>query len=549
MELRQYLTLFRKWAWLLVLVTVIAAGSAYYYSRTIPPTYRAETTVLVGQLQQNPTANPNDLYAASNLAQAYTLLVTQPSILEATAEAVHWPESWQTLYFHVSAASPSSQLLKISVVGSDPAQVKTIANELAQQLILQSPVSAQQKQAEDQRQFISSQQAILKAQIENGQRNLNDLTNRAALETDADKLLDLNTRISALQSKVDGWQKSYVDLSNLLNTGSSSFLTVLASAQEPTAPFSPNIPQYVLFASIAGIVLAAGTILLLEYLDDRIKTAEDAQRVLDLGTLGVINRIAGIRSPTDNLITVKHPRSPVAEAYRVLRTNLRFSGIENPSGALLVTSAGPGEGKTTTAGNLAVAMAQAGRKVVLVDTDLRRPYVHNLFGLSNDVGLSNLFLDNSSTVDSVIQPTAVDGLRVITSGQLPPNPAEVLDSKRMNEVVEALRNRSDMVIFDSPPVLAVADASILGSRCSGAILVVDSGRSRTEAIRRGADTLRQANVKLLGVVLNKLTTSRSLGYSHYYYYYSQDRKSKQNGHKPRADDRKAPLGKIPTSAK
>lgn len=548
MELRQYFALFLKWAWLVVLVTLLAAGSAYYYSRTIPPTYRAETTLLVGQLQQNPNTNPNDLFAASNLAQAYSLLVTQPPILEATAKAVNWPESWQTLYFHVGASSPSSQLLKISVTSGDPTQAKIIANELANQLILQSPVSQQQRQADDQRQFIVGQQGILKTQIENGQKNLNDLNNRAALETDPNKLLDLNTRISSLQSKVDSWQKNYADLTNLLNTGSNNFLTVLASAQQPTAPVSPNIPQNVLFASLAGLVLAAGTILLLEYLDDRIKSAEDAQRVLNLGTLGVISRIAGIRSPTDHLITVKHPRSPIAEAYRVLRTNLRFSGIENPSGALLVTSAGPGEGKTTTAGNLAVAMAQAGKKVVLVDTDLRRPFVHNLFGLTNDIGLSNLFLDESSTIDAVMQPTAVEGLRVITSGQSPPNPAEVLDSKRMNEIIEALRARSDMVIFDSPPVLAVADASILGSRCSGAILVVDSGHSRTEAIRRGADTLRQTKVKLLGVVLNKLSTTRSLGYSHYYYYYSQD-KSKHNGHKPRPNRRKLPFGRIPTSTK
>lgn len=548
MELRQYLALFRKWVWLIALVIILAGGSAYYYSRTIPPTYRAETTLLVGQLQQNPSSNPNDLYAASNLAQAYSLLVTQPPILQATADAVHWPESWQTLYFHVSASSPSSQLLKISVTSGDPAQAKNIADELANQMILQSPVSQQQKQAEDQRQFVTGQQSILRSQIENGQKNLNDLNNRAAIETDPNKLLDLNTRISALQSKVDTWQKNYADLSNLLNTGSNNFLTILASAQQPTTPVSPNIPQNVLFASIAGLVLAAGTILLLEYLDDRIKSADDAQRVLNLGTLGVISRIGGIHSPTDHLITVKHPRSPVAEAYRVLRTNLRFSGIENPSGALLVTSAGPGEGKTTTAGNLAVAMAQAGKKVVLVDTDLRRPFVHNLFGLPNDVGLSNLFLDDTSTIDSIMQSTAVDGLRVITSGQSPPNPAEVLDSKRMSEVIEALRTRADMVIFDSPPVLAVADASILGSRCSGAILVVDSGRSRTEAVRRGADTLRQTNVKLLGVVLNKLSSGHTLGYSHYYYYYAQD-KSKHNGHGAQRGDRKQSFGKLSTPMK
>lgn len=545
MELRQYLILFRKWAWLVVIVVALAAGSAYYYSRTIPPTYRAETTVLVGQLQSNPSSNPNDLYAASNLAQAYTLLVTQPTILESTATAVNWPESWQTLYFHVSASSPSSQLLKISVTSGDPAQAKIIADELAHQVILLGPVSAQQKEAEIQSKFVNDQKTILTQQITTGQKNLEDLNTKAAIETDSGRLADLNARIAALQTKIDTWQKNYADLSNLLNTGPNNFLTVLAAAQEPTAPFSPNIPQNLLFASLAGLILAAGTILLLEYLDDRIKNSEDAQRVLNLATLGVISQIGGIHKPTDYLITLRHPRSPVSEAFRVLRTNLRFSGIENPSGALLVTSAGPGEGKTTTAANLAVAMAQAGKKVVLVDTDLRRPFVHNLFGLPNDVGLSNLFLNDTPSIDSVIQSTTVEGLRVITSGALPPNPAEVLDSKRMIEVMEGLRARSDMVIFDSPPVLVVADASILGSHCSGAILIIDSARTRTDALRRAVDTMRQTNVKLLGVVLNKLNPVHSYGYSHYYYY-SQDRMSKHNGHKPHADGHKQRESKLPT---
>lgn len=533
MELRQYLGILRKWAWLIVLTTAIAAGSSYFYSRGIPRTYRAETTLLVGQALKNSLPSASDPYYqpdTSSYAQAYALLATQPQILQATADAIQWPGQWQDLYYKVSASSAQgSQLLRISVSDNDPKVAKTIADEITHQLILQGPISEQQKQAEDQRAFVTTQLTQLKLQIETNQKTLTNLTNQAALETNATKLNDLNTRISALQAKIDSWQTNYANLSTVLNNSSSLFLTVLAAAQEPTAPVSPNVTQNILFAAIAGLVISGAAILLLEYLDDTVKDADDAQRVVKFPAIGAITRIANVQDLSDSLITVKHPRSPIAEAYRVLRTNLRFTGIENPSGALLVTSAGPGEGKTTTAANLAVTLAQAGRRVILLDTDLRRPTIHKIFGLSNDIGLSSLFLGDAPSLEGVLQPTAIEGLNVITSGPIPPNPAEVLDSKQMNSILESLRAQADMLILDSPPVLAVADASILGSRCSGAVLVIDSGRTRSDVCRRAVETLNKTNVKVYGVVLNRLAQRRAAGYYYYYYYSSDEKKTRQNG--------------------
>jgi non-specific protein-tyrosine kinase len=464
------------------------------------------------------------------LAEAYALLATQPPILQGAAEEVNWQEPWQSLYFKVTAKASGSQLLRITITDGDPRQAKAIADAVAHQLFIKGPISAQQKQAEERQAFVTSQLAQLKLQIETNQKTLTNLLNQAALETDPKKLTDLNDRISVLQSKINNWQTNYANLSALLNTSSNLFLTELVPAQEPTTPISPNIPQNVALAAIAGLILAVAAMLLLEYLDDTVKDADDAARVANLSTLGAITRIANVRQMPDSLITVKHPRSPVAEAYRVLRTNLRFTGIENPSGALLVTSAGPGEGKTTTAANLAIALAQTGKRVVLVDTDLRRPTLHRVFGLPNEVGLSSLFLGDAPDLESIIQPTFVEGLGMITSGPLPPNPAEVLDSKQMEEILTALRTQSDMVVLDSPPALAVADASILGSRCSGAVLVVDSGRTRTDVYRRAVETLQKTRVKILGVVLNKLSARRASGYYYYYYYYSSDeRKQRRNG--------------------
>lgn len=532
MELRHYFQLLRKWAWLVVLVVALAAGSSYYYSRTIAPSYRADTTLLVGQLQQNASPDPSGVDVATNLAQAYSLLATQPPVLQAAADALNFPDGWQALYFHVQGSASGNQLIKISGTSNDPQLAAQIANEIARQIILQSPISAQQKQSEDQRAFVSGQQAILRTQIETGQKTLANLDNQQALENDPAKLQDLNGRIFALQTKIDEWQKNYVSLSALLNTDSGRFLTVLAAAQAPTTPVSPNILQNVLFAALAGLVLAGGAILLLEYLDDTIKSPADIESALaevNIGsgsrsTLGTITRISNIHKQADLLIASKHPRSPITEAYRALRTNLRFSGVDATNMALLVSSAGPGEGKTTTSTNLAVVFAQGGKRVVIVDADLRRPSLHKFFDLPNNVGLSSLFLDNPPPLDQVIQQTSIQGLRVLTSGAIPPNPAELLDSRKMTDLISQLRAESDLVIFDSPPVLAVADASIIGSHCTGALLVVDAGKTRTELCRHAFETLAKNNVKILGVVLNKVSARRGSGYYYYPYYSSREPK-------------------------
>jgi capsular exopolysaccharide synthesis family protein len=171
-------------------------------------------------------------------------------------------------------------------------------------------------------------------------------------------------------------------------------------------------------------------------------------------------------------------------------------------------------------------MAQAGRRVVLVDCDLRRPSLHKLFGLSNEEGLSSLFLDSAPSLENIMYATRLESLKVIPSGPVPPNPAEMLDSNLMKRVFSDLRAQSDMLILDSPPTLAVADASILGARCSGAILVVDAGRTRTDACRRAVDTLGNTGTKILGVVLNKISSRRASSY-YYYYYYSSKEKGKQ----------------------
>jgi capsular exopolysaccharide synthesis family protein len=216
----------------------------------------------------------------------------------------------------------------------------------------------------------------------------------------------------------------------------------------------------------------------------------------------------------DHLITVADPRSPVSEAYRTLRTNLDFSSLDKPIKTMLVTSAGPGEGKSTVLANLAVTTAQAGRRVILVDCDLRRPTLHNIFNLKNDVGLTTMVVDDVAMESPPLRDTGVEGLQLVSSGPLPPNPSELLGSRRMEEIIAALLERADVVLFDAPPVVAVTDAAVLATKVDGVLLVVNAGGTKRDYARTAKARLEKVNANLLGAVLNNVRFDVSL---HRYY--------------------------------
>jgi non-specific protein-tyrosine kinase len=214
------------------------------------------------------------------------------------------------------------------------------------------------------------------------------------------------------------------------------------------------------------------------------------------------------------LVTLSEPRSPISEAYRTLRTNLDFASLDQACKTLVVTSAGVGEGKSTTLANLAVVSAQAGRTVILVDADLRRPTLHQIFGLDNEAGLTSVMMDESALASPPLQKTQVEGLSVLTSGPLPPNPADLMGSRRMEDVIVALAGQADQVFFDTPPVVAVTDAAVLATKVDGVLLVVRAGKTRREYARTAVQRLEQINARLVGTVLTDV--QMGAGLSGYY---------------------------------
>ena len=202
-----------------------------------------------------------------------------------------------------------------------------------------------------------------------------------------------------------------------------------------------------------------------------------------------------------NLITNQNPKSPISEQYRTIRTNIQFSAVDEEIRTIVVTSSGPGEGKSTTVANLAVVFAQQGKRVLLIDSDLRKPTVHYTFNFTNTFGLTNV-LTRQSQLHDVVKETMEKNLYILTSGPIPPNPAELLSSRAMEQLMKDVEEEFDVVLFDSPPLLAVTDGQILASKCDGTILVVSSGKTETDQAVKAKELLNAANSHILGVVLN-----------------------------------------------
>lgn len=216
------------------------------------------------------------------------------------------------------------------------------------------------------------------------------------------------------------------------------------------------------------------------------------------------------------IITDSNPKSPISEAYRTLRTNIDFSSIDEELKVIMLTSAGPSEGKSTTATNLAVVYAQSERKVLIIDSDLRKPTMHHTFNKSNRIGLTNVLAGRNTLSDAIVE-TDIPNLDVLPSGPIPPNPSEILSSKRMTAVLEELKEQYDMVVIDTPPALAVADAQIMATKCDGVILVIHSGTTKRDAVVKMKANMDHVKARVIGAVLNNV--DRKSGEGYYYYYY------------------------------
>jgi capsular exopolysaccharide synthesis family protein len=285
----------------------------------------------------------------------------------------------------------------------------------------------------------------------------------------------------------------------------------------------------------------------MDYADTSIKTPVDVDKTGNMTILGSIPRVKARSRRRDrasgiiaHMITHHPTRSPLAESYRTIRTNLQFMSPDKPIRTLLISSPIPGDGKSTIAANLAIAMAQMGLKTLLVDSDFRKPVLRKVFGVLREEGLTDLLMGKVELAEAV-SPTEVENLTLLPAGAIPPNPSELLGSKRMESLIEQIKNDFDFTIFDSPPVLAVTDAAILGSKLDGALLIASAGKTDKAALKRTREILDRVRTNVLGVIMHmvKPVSGRYSYYSNYYYYHSYyaDEKRDRRKHKKTRKDR------------
>jgi capsular exopolysaccharide synthesis family protein len=282
---------------------------------------------------------------------------------------------------------------------------------------------------------------------------------------------------------------------------------------------------------LVGLFGGLGLVFFLEYLDDSVRDPDDLERHVRIPLLGPVPILEPqvLGELARDLLALKEPRSVYAEAYRALRTNLLFSSPDNPPRVFVVTSAGQQEGKTVTAVNLAITMALSEKRVLLVDADMRKPRIHKIFGIGNKFGLSNL-IGGSPDIGDALQNTAVPTLVVIPSGPVPPNPSEMLGSARLGKLLELLREKFDIIIFDCTPLLAVTDATVLATKVDGVILVIKSGATSRRIINRGVRQLEDVKANIVGAVLNQVNFRKSsYYYSPYYAHYYGEKEEGEKG--------------------
>ena len=325
-------------------------------------------------------------------------------------------------------------------------------------------------------------------------------------------------------------------MNNVIEKGD---VQIVDLAKKPSRPFSPNHQRDIITFCFFGIGFALVIVFLIEFVDNTIKTIDEIEKY-DKSVIGVIPAIGKVSSQgllnkylenktftalggekgiKRKIITRDNPKSPISESYRGLRTNILLSNTKDIK-SILISSAGPGEGKTTTVANLAITFANLGRKTLLVDTDLRRPVIHSVFNVKREPGVTNYLSGQTDDYNSLIKDSGIENLYLMTSGLIPPNPSEMLGSKKMSQFVKLLESDWDMILFDSPPLVAVTDATMISKEIDSIVLVIKAGQTDKKAFHHTMANLKNIDAPLDGIVMNAVTSKSNYG-SYYYYYYHQ----------------------------
>ncbi|HKN49912.1 MAG TPA: polysaccharide biosynthesis tyrosine autokinase [Actinomycetota bacterium] len=508
----EYLRILRTRKWSVIIVLVLLVGAAYAYSARQTPIYQGTGRVLVLPMS-NPVSggnqtrnNPIDMPTEQQVA-------TGEPVATLVQKDLHITTPISTLLKHLKVTVVmNTDVLNFAYQDPSKTTAATVANGFAKAYVEQRSAQALA--------LVNQAVAPLQAQINDVTRRrdaLNTLIARTPV-TNPETLQNLESQRNVLDATLANLSTT---LSQLKAQSSGIPAQQTVTAQTPASPVIPNYKRNLALAAVAGLVLGIGLAFVRETMDDRIRTREELERRLGAPVLAAVPKQRGWRKADEaQLIMRSDPKNPVSESYRTLGTNVQYLASRQNLKVLMITSAVGGDGKSTTAANLAVTLAQAGRRVILISADLRRPRVHDFFGLKNTVGLSNA-LSDSTELHDVARDPGIDNLRVISGGPVPADPAALLAGSRASSFVQSLRDVADFVLLDTPPVLAVADASILSPLTDGVIYVMNAENSSRSAMLHARDQLENAGAAIIGAIYNNFDPTGRGSYGSYYYYYRQ----------------------------
>lgn len=519
MNLGLYLYQGRRWLLAAVLPALLAGILAYGWTARQPKTYRATATLYVLPQQTTSLLPSTSDVGVFQSIPTYTSMIQSPVVARAADAALQASYPGYRVEKHklrvdggwTTAAGivmQNTSLLNIAVDDTVPQRAADAANAVGNAFI--RTITNIQKSR-----FQGGQNAI-QQELNVQQENIKLVNQKIANYRGGEAgLNNLRAELAGYQSLFQTLQASSEQY-NLVKQSALHGVKVFSQAQAPKGFVGPYPSRTALIVAVLIFLLGSAGIFAYQYFDDRPRTPEEIEEIVGAPVLGTVQEFT--RGRYTEPITGKQSSSVHAEAYRAIRTNVQFLNVDDPPRVLVITSTFPAEGKTTTAVNLATVFAEAGSNVTLLDADLRRPSLHRVFSLPRVTGLTSLLVGTEELNGHTASRTETTNLGLVASGPLPPRPADLLGSTRMKEIVRHLDEEADLVVVDSPPVLAVTDAAILSTMADGVILVVDPGKTKRRELKRARESIEAVGGKVLGVVINRLSKH---GSGYYYYYYQQ----------------------------
>jgi len=491
--LRSYAQLVRRRKWWVIAFALLGLAVSLAISFTEAKQYSASAQVLVQPSTQTGALGATQQPVTPTDVQTMLQLVTSAPV---TAAVRHQLGSAPGV---TAAEVAQTNVISITAVAGSPARAATIANTYANAFVNDQRTTAINS--------LTQSEAQLKGQIKSISQQIKQLHRTPGTGSQQTALINQQAVLSEQLTQMQ-----------VNSSGETGGLTLVTPAQAPTAPSSPKPTENGALGLVAGLVLGLAAAFLRESLDDAVATKETAEEYGSATVLAAVPMVNSWKKRDRPLVvSLARPMSPAAEAYRSLRTSLQFARQERELHTILVTSPAAAEGKTSTLSNLGAMFAQAGQRVVLVSCDLRKPRLGEFFGIDERLGLTTAIL-GEQPVEELLQPVpGDDNLWLLGSGQMPPNPAELLNGRRIQDVFSTLRGMFDLVLIDSPPVLPVTDAVVLAKDVDATLLIVAAGQTSRGDLRRAVEKLAQVNARVVGLVLNE-TSRQASGYGYGYQY-------------------------------